>query len=62
MNSSYKLGKKDLCTFTTHIHKMFGFNSSIDYVNQEGYIEELSICFYLDTALLKSSESLVSET
>ena len=29
---------------------------------QEGYIEELSTCFYLDTALLKSSESVLSET
>ena len=28
---------------------------------QEGYIEELSTCFYLDTALLKSSESVLSE-
>ena len=30
--------------------------------SQEGYIEELSTCFYLDTALLKSSESVLSET
>ena len=29
---------------------------------QEGYIEELSTRFYLDTALLKSSERLLSET
>ena len=29
---------------------------------QEGYIEELSTCFYLDTALIKSSESVLSET
>ena len=31
-------------------------------VAQEGYIEELTTCFYLDTALLKSSESVLSET
>ena len=31
-------------------------------IAQEGYIEELSSCFYLDTALLKSSESVLSET
>ena len=31
-------------------------------IGQEGYIEELSTCFYLDTALLKSSESVLSET
>ena len=31
-------------------------------IPQEGYIEELSTCFYLDTALLKSSESVLSET
>ena len=30
--------------------------------NQEGYIEELSTCFYFDTVLLKSSESVLSET
>ena len=29
---------------------------------QEGYIEELSTWYYLDTALLKSSESVLSET
>ena len=29
---------------------------------QEGYIEELSTRFYLDTALLKSSKSVLSET
>ena len=31
-------------------------------ITQEGYIEELSILFYLDTALLKSCESILSET
>ena len=31
-------------------------------VSQEGYIEELSTCFNLNTALLKSSESVLSET
>ena len=30
--------------------------------HQEGYIEELSTCFYLDSALLKSSENVLSET
>ena len=30
--------------------------------SQEGYIEELSTWFYLDTALLKSSENVLSET
>ena len=30
-------------------------------VHQEGYIEELSTCFYLDTVLLKSTESVLSE-
>ena len=29
---------------------------------QEGYIEELSTCFNLDSALLKSSEFVLSET
>ena len=29
---------------------------------QEGYIEELSTCFNVDTALLKSSENVLSET
>ena len=29
--------------------------------NQEGYIEELSTCFHLDTVLLKSYESVLSE-
>ena len=29
---------------------------------QEGYIEEVSTCFYFDTALLRSSESALSET
>ena len=29
---------------------------------QEGYIEELSTCFYLDSALPKSSDSVLSET
>ena len=28
----------------------------------EGFIEELSTCFYLDTTLLKSTESVLSET
>ena len=32
------------------------------YSGQEGYIEELSTWFYLDTALLKSSENVLSET
>ena len=34
----------------------------VRYNVKEGYIEELSTCFYLDTALLKSSESGLSET
>ena len=29
---------------------------------QEGYIEDLSTRFNLDTALIKSSESVISET
>ena len=32
------------------------------YAIQEGYIEELSKMFYLDNAVLKSSESVLSET
>ena len=32
------------------------------YAIQEGYIEELSKRFYLDNAVLKSSESVLSET
>ena len=32
------------------------------YAIQEGYIEELSKIFYLDNAVLKSSESVLSET
>ena len=31
-------------------------------MDQEGYIEELSTYFYLDTTLLKSSKSVLSET
>ena len=31
-------------------------------VSQEGYVDELSTWFYLDTALSKSSESLLFET
>ena len=30
--------------------------------NQEGYIEELSACFYLDTALQTSTISVLSES
>ena len=29
---------------------------------QDGYVEELPTCLYLGTALLKSSESVLSET
>ena len=38
------------------------FYFSCFYRYQEGYLEELSTHFYLDTALLKSSESVLSET
>ena len=38
------------------------FQAYPEKVDQEGYIEELSTCFYLDTTLLKSSESVLSET
>ena len=44
---------------------MFSTLSEINmsmYLIQEGYIEELASCFYLDTALLKSFESVLSET
>ena len=34
----------------------------LETVDQEGYMEELSTCFNLDSALLKSSEFVLSET
>ena len=36
-------------------------NSVHSRLTQEGYIEELSTCIYLDTACLKSSENVLSE-
>ena len=57
--------KKSCVTFDvlqTNINVLsyiFIFSHSL---TQEGYIEELSSCFYLDTALLKSSECALSET
>ena len=38
------------------------FLDDLEGMDQEGYIEELSTWFYLDTALLNSSESVQSET
>ena len=34
----------------------------VNCADQEGYTEELSPCFHLDTVLLKYSESVLSET
>ena len=52
-------------SFKTKIQLLIG-NARIPYYaiyqTQEGYIEEVSTYFYLDTALLKSSESVLSET
>ena len=45
-----------------HSEKFSFFLFSFTFQTQEGYIEELSTCFYLDTPLLKSSERLLSET
>ena len=42
--------------------KQFGHPMHKTKISQEGYIEELSTCFNLDIALLKSSAFVLSET
>ena len=45
--------------FMIYIYLVFGWSTTIAQV---GYIKELSTSFYLDTAFLTSSESLLSDT
>ena len=49
--------KNAQCTHIMYIYLKFLCDNF-----QDGNIEELSTWFYLDTAILKSSESLLSET
>ena len=42
--------------------KQFGHPMHKTKISQEGYTEELSTCFNLETALIKSSKSALSET